>query len=35
MHKLPIAAIVLGVAASLAWSAFLGFELFRAIGLMF
>jgi hypothetical protein len=30
-----IAAVVLGLAVSAAWAAFLGFELFRAIGLMF
>ena len=31
----PVSGIVLGLAASAAWAAFLGFELFRAIELMF
>ena len=35
MHNLPIAAIVLGLAVSAVWTAFLGFELYRAIGFMF
>jgi hypothetical protein len=30
-----IAAIALGLAVSAAWAGFLGFQLFRAIGLMF
>jgi len=34
MQILPITAIVLGLAASAAWIAFLGFELFRVIGPM-
>jgi len=34
MKNLPIAAIVMGLAASAAWTAFLGFELFRVIELM-
>ena len=33
MQTLSIVAMVLGLAASAAWAAFLGFELFRAIGL--
>ena len=35
MQTLAITAIVLGLAASAAWAAFLGFELFRVVGLMF
>jgi hypothetical protein len=35
MRNLPIAAIVLGVAASAAWAAFLGYQFFRAMGLLF
>jgi len=35
MQNLPIAAIVLGLAVSAAWAAFLGFQLFRVIGLVF
>jgi hypothetical protein len=30
-----IAAIVLGLAITAAWAAFIGFELFRVIGLLF
>jgi len=35
MQTLMIAGLVLGVAASAAWTGFLGFELFRLIELMF
>jgi hypothetical protein len=35
VQTLSIVAIVLGLAASAAWSAFLGFELFRVVGFMF
>jgi hypothetical protein len=31
---LPIVAIVLGLVASAVWTAFLGFELYRVVGLM-
>jgi hypothetical protein len=31
---LPIAAIVVGLASSTAWTAFLGYELFRVIKIM-
>jgi len=34
MQTLAIGAIVLGLAASAAWAAFLGFELFRTIELV-
>ena len=34
MQILAIAAIVLGLTASAAWAGFLGFELFRMIGLL-
>jgi hypothetical protein len=35
MQTLMVGGLVLGVVASAAWSAFLGFELFRVIELMF
>jgi hypothetical protein len=35
MQTLMLAGIIFGLAASVAWAAFLGFELFRVIGLMF
>jgi hypothetical protein len=35
MQTLMLAGIIFGLAASVAWAAFLGFELFRLIGLMF
>jgi hypothetical protein len=35
MQTLMLAGIILGLAASATWAAFLGFELFRLIGLMF
>jgi len=35
MQTLLLAGLVLGFVASAAWSAFLGFELFRLIELMF
>jgi hypothetical protein len=35
MQTLMLAGIIFGLAASAAWAAFLGFELFRLIGLMF
>jgi len=35
METFMIAGLVLGVATSVAWTAFLGYELFRLIGLMF
>ena len=35
MRNLPIAAIVLGIAVSVIWTAFLGYQLFHVIGLMF
>jgi hypothetical protein len=34
MQTLMVSGLVLGVVASAAWSAFLGFELFRVIELM-
>jgi hypothetical protein len=34
MQTLAIAAIVLGLGASAAWASFLGFQLFRMIGLL-
>ena len=34
MKTFMLAAIILGLFASAAWAAFLGFELFRLIGLM-
>jgi dolichyl-phosphate-mannose--protein O-mannosyl transferase len=35
MQTLMLAGIIFGLAASVAWTAFLGLELFRLIGLMF
>jgi hypothetical protein len=35
MQTLMLAGIIFGLAASAAWAAFLGFELFRLIGLTF
>jgi hypothetical protein len=35
MQTLAVAVIVLGLAISAAWGAFLGFELFRVIQLLF
>jgi hypothetical protein len=35
MQTLMLIAIIFGLVASAAWSAFLSFELFRLIGLMF
>jgi len=35
MRTLPIVAIVSGLAISAAWAAFLGFQFFRVIELMF
>ena len=34
MQILPIATIVLGLGASAAWAAFLGFELLQLVGLL-
>ena len=35
MQILPVAAIVCGLFASAVWAAFLGFEFYRVIGLIF
>ena len=35
MRNLPIAAIVLGLAASVVWAVFLGYQFFRAMGFLF
>jgi hypothetical protein len=35
MRILSLSAIVCGLAASAGWTAFLGYQLFRVIGLMF
>jgi hypothetical protein len=34
MQILSVAGIILGLAASAAWTGFLGFQLFRVIGLL-